>query len=390
MAPKRRLFDAVIKEVSLVDGGDNPDARAVLWKRRSGDGTDPDVTATESERFRKLVADLERSVGRPIDDGLRKILFDEVRQTNMAFTAFDALWNRIDALTESVHDTLFFEDDDVDIEAEIRTSIGQFSELMDAELSAILAGQITKAFSDVDVPPSLGEMRETIGQEISKCAADAAAAQKGSKDMDLSKLSKTDREAVEALQTQATESQTIRDEATASASRVTELEAELAALKKPDDPEGGDQDIYKGLPANVMALLEKKDERIGKLETKLTEVIDVGKRAEIAKQVAEIAHQPTPSDELVDHLSKMEDEDRAFWLKQMTAQGELAKLGSLLPRGSDQGNNAGGSAWAEIEAQATEIKKADPSTSIEKARRRVMEENPDLYDRYVREGSAVQ
>ena len=385
MPPRReRLSDLVIKEVSLVQEGDNPPARIKLWKRRE----------TWRERVSALVAKIRSGAGADVE----KKLFDEIRAARNHDQVFSALYNRLDDLTDSIRSILFWEGEDVEgtPEERIRRTLDQFTASVDADLPEIFAGRIVKALAGATADPGRDAIRKQLAEALE--FEDPAAAGKGGKTMDLTKLSAEDRATVEkalagAARVADLEAQIAK--AKAGGDRVAELEAEIRKLKGESDP-----DPLAALPAEIRksvepilkatnaaleatrSELEKSRTHSAELEKKVTELRTQTAKDAFAKTVGDTLEGLAESREaLIDQLWAVpEGAARDGMLKTLQSAATAARNGALFEEIglTGTGDNASGS-MAKIHAAALEIRKARPSLTIEQARVEAMRENPALY-----------
>jgi hypothetical protein len=83
----------------------------------------------------------------------------------------------------------------------------------------------------------------------------------------------------------------------------------------------------------------------------------------------------------------MEDtEARTELQATLEASAAAARLGAFGVLGSEL--EGGGSAYAQIEALAGEIRKANPELTEAVSKKQAMEQNPELYDQYLAESTA--
>ena len=206
--------------------------------------------------------------------------------------------------------------------------------------------------------------------------------------MDLTKLSKKDRQEVEAALTKAG---TVEDLTT----QLATAAAEVAKLKK--DPEG-DPDPLESLPEDVRKVVDPLLKSAQEEATKATtENSDLRKRLDkieadnaretFSKGIGDLNGLPQKRDDLVDLLWTMQDEEaRGTMQKNLEAAAAAARRGNVFGSiGSDLGGDGDGSAYAKIEAAATEIRKGNSKLTEAQARAQAMNDNPELYDAYLEE-----
>lgn len=334
------------------------------------------------------------------EEEIEKRLFDEIRADTMNEQVADAVLSRVGDFAHSVRSILFGPDEDEDgntlnKQALIGTSLGQFVENMEGELGDIFAGRIVKLFEDDDDDLDDAEVEKRLRAFFNddEPPADSASATQKEGQMDLSKLSKEDRAEVEA----ALDKAGTVDELTQSNEA---KDAEIAKLTKADGDDT-DPDPLEALPDEVRKvvdpLLKAANDRADKAEesnTSLTKRLDVIEadtaRTKFEKSVGDLTGLPQKRDEIIDLLWTMTDDDaRGTMQKNLEAAAAAARRGNVFGEiGSGIGGGDTGSAYAKIEAAAVEIRKADPSMTIEKARAQAMNDNPDLYDSYLEESDA--
>lgn len=470
--PKRQLHNLKVREVSLVDDGDNPGARVLLFKRKEdpfgtiqvsklnvqtsrdddhahvlevpdgaiasgrfrtneanghthdfdvpdvqpGQNTDlqsseanghthsVSIKAVESKRTRPrkkgvqmrlidTILDAIRSwSGKEPDEELEKRLFDEIRAESLNEQIADAVLSRVHDLARSVRESMFMVGDDrPDPQGAIAESLKQFAETMDEDLANIFAGRIIKAVGEIDdvqEKPDEEEIEKILQDlfTVDTSQADNAGATK-EESMDLSKLSKEDRDKVAAaldaagsVEEFAKNFKGLADLVTGAAASQTELDK----LKgKPED------DPLKDLPEEVRKIVDERVTKLSDENATLKGRLDTfeadRKRETFEQSVGNLAGLPQKREEIVEALWTMTDDDqRSKMQKNLEAAAEAARRGNLFNE-IGSGMSEGGSAYAQIVAKAEEIRKATPSLTEAAARAQAMNENPDLYDQYLEE-----
>lgn len=355
----------------------------------------PRVLKGDSMRlFDRLIGAL-RSSGVDPDDGLRKRLFDEVRADTQREQVVEVLMARVGDLARSIKETLFMPDEDGgDPEALVKQSLGQFASTIDVELSEIFAGRIVKALDLDGAPPDDDVLEELIlgALDVDEPQADPASATKEGQ-MDLTKLSKDDRAAVEAALKAAGTVEGLTTKLAAANGEVVKLKKAADGDQDPDPLESLPEDVRKV----VDPLLKAATDEATKVTTENAELrkrLDViegnAARSTFEKSVGDLTGLPQKRDDIVGHLWAMTDaEARTTLQKTLEASAEAARRGGLLGElGSDL--TGGGSAYAQIEAQALEIRKGNPALTEAVSKKMAMEQNPDLYDQYLAEETGPQ
>ena len=348
--------------------------------------------------------------GKDPDDDLEKRLFDDVRAERMTEQITEALMSRVGDLATSVREIMFDEGmSEHDPQEDLARTLKQFADTMDGELAGIFAGQIAKLLDqgDDEGAPSDDEIEEILEDLFTQPTGTAPGATRKETAMDLSKLSKTDRERVEAaLEKAGTVEKLLAGDETATA-RVAELETgaktldkEIARLKRavageaepPEDPlDGLDPEVRKRIEPQLKAANERavKAETDNKALTKRLDKIEAdSERTAFEKGIGDLNGLPQKRDDLVDLLWTMQDEKaRSTMQKNLEAAAAAARRGNSIfgAIGSDLGGDGDGSAYAKIEAAATEIRKSNPMLTEAQSRAQAMNDNPELYDAYLEE-----
>ena len=176
---------------------------AWLRARRDRDVTRDDLPAVlkgRLEMFDRMISAITKWAGKPPDEALRKRLFDEVRADSQREQVVDVLMGRVGDLAKSIREILFDPDaDGGDAQQLVRASLGQFSSAIDDELGEVFAGRIVKELADRDDPPDLEEVEQELETIFTDSTAYPAGDEEEESEMDLSKLSKEDRERLEAV-----------------------------------------------------------------------------------------------------------------------------------------------------------------------------------------------
>lgn len=348
--------------------------------------------------------------GKDPDDDLEKRLFDDVRAERMTEQITEALMSRVGDLATSVREIMFDEGmSEHDPQEDLARTLKQFADTMDGELAGIFAGQIAKRLDqgEDEGAPSDDEIEEILKDLFTQPTGTAPGATRKETAMDLSKLSKTDRERVEAaLEKAGTVEKLLAGDETATA-RVAELETgaktldkEIARLKRavageaepPEDPlDGLDPEVRKRIEPQLKAANERavKAETDNKALTKRLDKIEAdSERTAFEKGIGDLNGLPQKRDDLVDLLWTMQDEKaRSTMQKNLEAAAAAARRGNSIfgAIGSDLGGDGDGSAYAKIEAAATEIRKSNPKLTEAQSRAQAMNDNPELYDAYLEE-----
>lgn len=332
--------------------------------------------------------------GKDPDDDLEKRLFDDVRAERMTEQITEALMSRVGDLAESVREIMFDGGmSEHDPEEDLARTLKQFSDTMDEELAGIFAGQIAKRLDqgEDEGAPSDNEIEEILKDLFTQPTGTAPGAtrKEGDSGMDLTKLSKKDRAEVEAALTKAG---TVED-------LTTKLATATAKVAKLEEDPDADPDPLESLPEDVRKvvdpLLKSAQEEATKATTenaglrkRLDKIEADNAKESFSKGIGDLTGLPQKREDLVELLWTMTDEEaRGTMQKNLEAAAAAARRGNSIfgAIGSDLGGDGDGSAYAKIEAAATEIRKGNPKLTEAQARAQAMNDHPELYDAYLEE-----
>lgn len=183
--------------------------------------------------------------------------------------------------------------------------------------------------------------------------------------------------------------------------KATKAEADLAAAtEKKEEPE---KDVLKGLPEDVQKVIAAQQAKDAEAIAKAQEAADEAtKKADAANEIAKVerekrqrseyaeiaksdmAHLTTENlgDQLYEARQVMSDEQfdaHVTLLKATSAQAQASKI--FEESGKDLAG-MGGSAWAEVEAQAKVMVEKKLAPTQAQAITKVLEGNAELYERY--------
>lgn len=171
--------------------------------------------------------------------------------------------------------------------------------------------------------------------------------------------------------------------------RIAQLEQQLAEEKKPA-PEA--EDVMKGLPEAVQKLLKDAQDRAEAAEKIAKETKDaqeVAKFVAIAKGMPSIVTVPDKVGPVLKRIADNSQEDFQAIEAVLKAANALLEENNLLLKevgAAGEGSSTGtGSAWEQIEKEAKDLMKSDPSLTEAKAIRKAMDNNPSLYELYQKE-----
>lgn len=171
--------------------------------------------------------------------------------------------------------------------------------------------------------------------------------------------------------------------------KLAEAVAKLADLNKKNDVEKKDDDINKDeLPEGIrkrFEYLEKKDKDNQEMISKLLEEKENNvfiKKAAVFKNLTVVPDEFGP---LLNKISKaLPEGDFEKLMAVFTSANEVIGKGKLFEEEGTAGDT-GGDALKKMDTLASEIMKADPTITKEKAFIKVMEQNPELYNQYLDE-----
>jgi len=181
---------------------------------------------------------------------------------------------------------------------------------------------------------------------------------------------------------------------------LTERVEELEKTQKPgdgtDDGNGaGDDDVLKGLPEAVRKMVEDSQKRAEEAEKIAKQVQDEALTREYVTKAQAFTNLTMDVEKVgpvLKRIASASAEDYAEVEAILKAANELVSKNTLIMKELGSGSSdAGGDAWAKIEAQAQELvtKSADGLTK-EQAILKVLRDNPDLYTEYQKELGEVQ
>lgn len=183
--------------------------------------------------------------------------------------------------------------------------------------------------------------------------------------------------------------------------KAEKAEADLAEATKKDEPE--EDDVLKGLPEDVQKAIAaqqaKSDEAIAKAQeqaeaaTKAAEAATIVAKSECEKrerkEFADVAKADLSGlnieglgDQLYDTSKVMEADAFEKHLETLKAASAQANLATVLKESGQVAMGTVGGAWDEVEALAKNMVEKKLSPTKEQAIAKVLEDNPELFDRY--------
>lgn len=140
-------------------------------------------------------------------------------------------------------------------------------------------------------------------------------------------------------------------------------------------------DPLAALPAPVRKQIEADRAERAELRKQVSDLRTASERTAFAKALGPIQALPTRDDALVELLFGLPVEKRTPLVELLKAADALIVRGGVLGGGlGTERDSLAGSALAKIDALAVEMRKIQPTLSIEKARAAVLNDHPELYD----------
>ncbi len=399
--PLTELRNIVLDEISLVDKGDDPEAKIRLFKR--GKTKDVDGKALPASSF-AFVPDPEKP-------STWKLPIHDARHVGMAVAALGAGFRGRKVQLPQADRTKVkarvraawrkFHPGDEEIPAAIKRAFSEalvavlkgegdaqsFEEILensDARLAVLeamdriwgmfnaLQGAVESIMSDDEVKDKKGAIQESLDQ-FSTAMREAVPTVKADATGD-------DDMADEALKKQIEELQKKLDDEVAARKAA---EAELEKLKA-GDGDGGD-DVTKGLSEEARKRFEAQEARIAKQDEELLKLREAREKEEVRKHLADVADGvPNTDDDAFRKAYRSLDPDgRAAMDKVLGGAKEAFAqvVGKEIGKG---GEGSQGTALEEATQKAQELMEKDPKmfSTIYKARDHVWNTNPDLKKRY--------
>lgn len=381
---KTRFANVEVRELALVKAGDNRGARSVLWKSLP--------EPTPGERLDLL-------------GPFAKEMFSDYQENRLAGQSYEVLQGRLWALESALWDALFMDESRGREKELIEASVAQFADSIDSDLGGILAGNILKAFQpwlDAEAPPPRENFTKSVGKHV-EVALDHLTSSAGGSPGDDTKEKDMAKKIAVAIDTgglsddqRAALTKTLEDQgfelAEPSGEETTELEklagenvtlrsqvAELSKTKAAEDTRTDLEKALDSLPAPVRDLIQKNERETAEAKAESATIRKEADRREFAKAV-DFQFLPGTVDERVEALADLPREQRDAVVKVLGVADEaLRRSGITKERGNDQGAGDAGTAEAQVEALAKEIRKSQPGITPEQARAQVYLDNPDLW-----------
>lgn len=192
--------------------------------------------------------------------------------------------------------------------------------------------------------------------------------------------------------------QEVQDEITKlmdQAGQVTDLQKQVNDLKEQiekskgqeDGGEGEGEDLFKGMTPEQRAFFKKQQEKVEAAEKMAKAEKEARLNKEFIQKAAEFDGLAVKAEELGPVLKaaseSLSEEQFAKLEEVLKGASNAIKTGEVFKEvGSGEAGSS--SVWDEIQKKAEELRKEDTSLSKEAAETRVLEENPDLYTRYIK------
>lgn len=427
-----KLKNLKIKKVDFVDEGANPDAHIGMVKRKNGEGqiTEGKNKKESGNILKKLFDFIGKAAG--MDESEINNAIDEIKKgDSISFKEkinevnnrkiCDEMWDICYALQSSLCSIINDEEmDSTSAAAAMQESLDEFYEVVKESIAKWSSGKsanIVKKSEDVS-EADIEIMKQAVDRlngQIEKAAVENDKTtedttdkededddnniedKKGEKKemglkIDKSKLTDAERAFYESIEkrygTEEDDISVSQQEAAAGQTQDVQTSAELTVVKSaaqeiptkvPEQQTSAEDEIYKGLhPAVRTELEELKKFREQTEERELTEIAKkyaiIGKKEEdlipLFKSLK--AAGGTAYNDMIAVLDQAVDT--------VEKSGVFSEIGK-----SGHGGNAGGHAWAEAEAKATEIMKSKAGLSKEQALDEVFMANPELAERCEKE-----
>lgn len=189
--------------------------------------------------------------------------------------------------------------------------------------------------------------------------------------------------------TLAASNETLNTDLTVTKSALAEKEAELKAKedKEKEDLEKtafDEEEVMKSLPEPLKAVLASAKARAAVAEEELKKAKEVKDHEEAVTKAAQLKSLPVKEEDLITVLKSKNASFEAILFAAAKALDENV----LVEKGHSKKELAktADSAWDAIEVEAQRIQKSTSGITKEAAIKQAMNENPDLYDTYVRGG----
>jgi len=182
----------------------------------------------------------------------------------------------------------------------------------------------------------------------------------------------------------------VTDELKVKDEKIGELEKNQKEPAKKVEP--SDEELLKSVDPKIRELVEKaqKDtkeakEKADKLEKANKEKEDELKKEALSKEAEKLGNIGATKEELVEIFTKVEPEILEKIKAVLTADNTALEGNALIKAVGSDKDLGDKKAIDEIEEKAEELRKVEPKLTKEQARTKVLKENPDLYKKYIEE-----
>lgn len=385
----KRLKLTGLRSVSLVDKGDNKGADVLIHKRADA-GPDPDEESGDGAKER---AWLLRKLSKLLGDGDATSFNEAGRERDIS----DDIWELTYRMEESLR-SIMLDDDVTDKTAMVQESLDQFIQAVNGAVPVWLAGgSATKNEEDDDM--STTDTGATLDIDLDALPEEAQDAFKA--------LMERVEELAKATEAEPAEPKE-KDEADGDGDgegaepQPVELstEAIVGALREAlkaadeDDEEAVDEAVAKALDgvekrvAKAEERADAKEAEAEELAKRLDAIEKANRREKFIKMASELKHIPNANaDDLASVLDKIEatvDEDEFEQLSKLLRGADEAAHQMTKQVGAD-GELDENSATAELQKRANAQREADPKLTAEEASAKVLDEDPELRERVLRD-----
>ena len=396
-----KLKDLKITKVDFVEAGANPEANILLFKNKEGEpGEEPidkgqEGGEKEDGMVKKFLSAIAKALGvgdekvgealEEISKGYEASTFGEKMEERKKRRVTSEIWDVCFALEESMS-SIILDDEAVEKQELLETSLDQFAEALKELIPNWAAGQETKKISKAATEMTeerlevVKEARQKLDDIIAKAEPEPKEPEEDPEAVEKNEESKGDEEDMKIDKSKLTAEELEMLEAIEKKAGI----AEEPEAKEPEglekglegtgqEPEGEEEDIYKGLHPAVKEELTRLRKAADAAEDR--ELMEVAKKYEIIGKKA---------DELVPVFKTLKAAGGGAY-NQMIAvldgsvdaiekSGVFEEIGKKGHGESD--------AWAAIEKHADDIQKSMPELSRAEAVDKACQRHPELVREY--------
>jgi len=381
----RRLTELSLSRIDLVDDGDNPRAKVLLYKSRPAaqtvlkyDGEGMVLPKTTDEIIaERQTWELWRTAKYAFTDSLGSILAGAPSEERLAL-----------------------------LQKSVKEFVARVKQILPEAVAKALDG-LVEAIPTVENMGEFAKRARVFTDEADRLAGEVLAHTEdempvtkdnpaGPAVIDVAKLPAEFRPAVEAIIKRANDAETAAADAKATADasaaalvgaekvRADKAEAEVARLRKLIP--GEEEDPLANLDEVTRKRIETSEERIAKMEAK-EEVADLQKRAAALNLVGTTAEKIAPLLHRIQKGKTTEDDMKELF-RLLKASSELARKGGLTEKGFGNAppiTSGDGTAYERAAEMAQGLVKNGEVKSFSKALGLVFDRNPELYKEHVAE-----